>query len=161
MNKVQLLGRLGKDPETRHFDDYSVTNFSVATSRKVKNKQTGEYTDTETEWHQITAWGKRGEVIAKYFHSGSEIAITGHIHYDKWEDKETGATKYSTKIILENFWFTGGSTKGEQRDHHAAPPATPAAGQPGGGSMFPTATSAPAGLAQGDGTIPLDDDIPF
>ena len=101
VNKVILLGRLGQDPETKDVNGTMLCKFSVATSQKWKDKQ-GEQQE-KTEWHNIDAWGKVGEVIAEYFHKGSEIYLEGELNYSKVDEK------YYTNIKLTSFSFTGGS----------------------------------------------------
>jgi len=101
VNKVILLGRIGQDPETKDVNGTTLCKFSVATSNKWKDKQ-GEQQE-KTEWHNIDAWGKVGEVIAQYFSKGSEIYLEGELNYSKVDDK------YYTNIKLTNFSFTGGS----------------------------------------------------
>lgn len=122
MNSAYLLGRLGKNPETQTLSSgQTVTKFSVATSEKWKDKS-GEKQE-KTQWHNCTAWGKTGEVIAQYFEKGSPILITGKIEYRTWE-KEDGTKGYATDIIVGGFEFVP-STKGaiEMKEEPAFDPA--------------------------------------
>jgi len=97
-NSVQLIGRLGNDPEIRTFgDNKKVAKFSLATSSYYNDKN-GERV-TETEWHNIVAWNTTAEIAEKYLKKGQEIAVAGKIVYRKWEDKD-GNTRYNTEIII-------------------------------------------------------------
>jgi single-strand DNA-binding protein len=101
VNKVSLLGRVGKDPETRQTGAAnSVCNFSIATTEKYKDKS-GEVKEN-TEWHNIVVWGKPAEIIQKYVKKGDLIYIEGKLQTRKWEDKE-GNTRYSTEINAQEF----------------------------------------------------------
>jgi len=117
VNKVILIGNLGRDPEVRYASSgNAVCNFTMATSRTYKNKQ-GERTD-ETEWHRIVAFGRTAEVCGEYLKKGSMVYIEGRIKTNKWQDKETGADRYSTDIITENMKMLGsrgGDSGGGQR----------------------------------------------
>jgi single-strand DNA-binding protein len=97
LNHVQLIGRLGKDPET-HFtpNGKQVTHFSLAVSNRWKSA--GGETKETTDWFNIEAWGRLGEVCQKYLHKGSLVYLDGRLKTDKYEDKE-GETKYYTKVI--------------------------------------------------------------
>ena len=98
LNKVQLIGRLGKDPEVRHLDSgITVCNFSIATSESYTNK-IGEKVE-QTEWHNIVAWGKLAEIIEKWVTKGMLIYIEGKLKTRKW-DKE-GQTHYTTEIFAD------------------------------------------------------------
>ncbi len=96
LNRVQLIGRLGKDPETRFTPTgKKVANFSVAISNRWKSA-TGE-TKEYTEWVNVEAWGRLGEVCQQYLHKGSLVYVEGRLKTDKYEDK--GETKYFTKVV--------------------------------------------------------------
>lgn len=102
MNKAFLQGFLGQDPETREVNQTSVTNFSMATSERYTDKN-GEK-QTVTTWHRVVAWGKQGEVIAKYFKKGDPILVTGSIQKRDYEDKE-GQKRQAVDIKLDGFEF--------------------------------------------------------
>ena len=105
VNKVILVGHLGKDPEVRYTSDQrAICSFSIATNRSYKNKE-GERVD-ETEWHNITFFGKQGEVIQEYLKKGNQVYIEGHIQTTQSE--KDGQTRYFTNIIGEQFSFIGG-----------------------------------------------------
>lgn len=142
VNKVVLVGRLGKDPETRYTGGgQAVTNFSLATSEKFKDKS-GQKQE-RTEWHRITAWGKLAEICQQYLTKGSLVYAEGSIHTRKWQDKE-GADRYSTEITIQQMKMLGG---GERRDNSGGGDFEH--GGPGGPSTQPAAPEI------------SDEDIPF
>ena len=101
VNKVILVGRLGKDPEIRSTPNgTTVCKFSLATDERWTDKS-GEKQE-RTEWHNIVAWGKLGEICGQYLRKGKLIYIDGSIRTDSWDDKETGQKKYRTEIIAAN-----------------------------------------------------------
>lgn len=107
MNKVCLLGRLGKDPELKQTQSgMAVCNFSLATSSRVKG---GE----KTQWHNIVAWDKTAETCANFLGKGRQVAIEGRIEYRDWEDKD-GNKRTSTDIVAERIHFVD-SKKGDDR----------------------------------------------
>ncbi|HEX3582930.1 MAG TPA: single-stranded DNA-binding protein [Thermoanaerobaculia bacterium] len=98
INKVILVGRLGKDPEVRSTPGGStVTKFTVATDERYTDKA-GEKQE-RTEWHNIAAWGKLGEICGQYLRKGKLVYIEGSIRTDSWDDKESGQKRYRTEII--------------------------------------------------------------
>jgi len=106
VNKVMLLGNLGKDPEVRHLEGGNVVcSFSIATSETYKDKQ-GER-KTTTEWHNIVLWKGLAEIAEKYLKKGSSVFIEGKITNRKWDDKE-GSTRYTTEIVGSNMQMMGG-----------------------------------------------------
>ena len=101
VNKVILVGRLGKDPEIRSTPNgTTVCKFSLATDERWTDKS-GEKQE-RTEWHNIVAWGKLAEICGQYLRKGKLIYIDGSIRTDSWDDKETGQKKYRTEIIAAN-----------------------------------------------------------
>lgn len=121
VNKVILVGRLGKDPEVRYTTSgTAVANFSLATNRAYTNKQTNEKVE-ETEWHRIVAFGRTGEVCGEYLHKGSQVYIEGRLQTREWEDKE-GNKRWSTEVIAETMQMLG--SKADR------PPDTPEAPNP-------------------------------
>jgi single-strand DNA-binding protein len=101
INKVILIGRLGKDPEIRSTPSgQTVTRFSLATDEKFTDRN-GEKQE-RTEWHNIVAWGKLGEICGQFLRKGRLVYIDGSIRTDSWEDKESGQKKYRTEIIAQN-----------------------------------------------------------
>src|SRR5688572_10348772 len=108
VNKVILVGRLGKDPEVRNLDNgATVANFTVATSESYKDKTTGEKKEI-TEWHNIVLWRGLAEVAQKYLHKGDMIYVEGKLRTRSWE--KDGVTRYTTEIIADNMTML--STRG-------------------------------------------------
>ena len=127
VNKVIIIGRLTRNPETKVINETSVTNLSVATNYKWKNKD-GEQ-EGKTEFHNVVAWGRKGEVIAEYFERGQEIYVEGRLETRSWDDADSGKKIYRTEIILENFEFGakaggGNITEQEQPQERKTPKTT-------------------------------------
>ena len=123
VNKVILVGRVGKDPEVRYTPSGSaVASFSVATSESWKDRNTGEKVE-RTEWHSCTAFSKLAEIIGKYLRKGSMVYLEGRIQTDKYQDKQTGQDKYSTKIIVNDMQMLGDKP---QQDRQQQPRREPA-----------------------------------
>jgi single-strand DNA-binding protein len=155
VNKVILVGRLGKDPETRYMTNgEAVTNFSLATSETWKDKS-GEKQE-KTEWHNCVAYRKLAEIIAEYVKKGSQIYVEGKLQTRKWQTKE-GQDRYTTEIVVDQMQMLGGKSSGsgnfEVMDK-------PAASAPSGTSSGAPAASKPA-PTKGGGFDNFDDDIPF
>ena len=123
VNKVIIVGNLGKDPESRYFPSGdAVCNISVATSEKWKDKS-GEQQE-HTEWHRIAFFGKLAEIAGEYLKKGSPVYIEGRIRTRKWQDKESGQDKYSTEIVGDRMQLLG--NKGEARPADATNATRPA-----------------------------------
>jgi single-strand DNA-binding protein len=104
-NKVQLIGFMGKDADVRHLDNGKVVaSFTMATSDSYKNAAGKKVTDTQ--WHNLVAWGKTAEIIEKYTQKGSEIAIEGRLVSRSYEDKE-GIKRYITEIFINELLLLG------------------------------------------------------
>ena len=119
VNKVILVGRLGKDPEVRNLDNgVAVANFTMATSETYKDRTTGEKKET-TEWHNIVLWRGLAEVSQKYLHKGDLVYIEGKLRTRSWEKE--GVTRYTTEIIADNMTMLGsrggGGTGGSGSDY--------------------------------------------
>ena len=128
VNKAIIIGRLVRDPEVRTTPSgQTVTNFSVATSSKWKG-QDGQMNE-KTEFHNVVAWGKRGEVIGQYMTKGQEIYVEGRLETRSWDDKDSGKKMYRTEINLENFEFGakagGGSSQGNFQQNQNNAQSTP------------------------------------
>ena len=105
VNKVILVGRLGKDPEVRNLDNgVSVANFTMATSESYKDRTTGEKKEV-TEWHNIVLWRGLAEVSQKYLHKGDLVYIEGKLRTRSWEKE--GVTRYTTEIVADNMTMLG------------------------------------------------------
>jgi single-strand DNA-binding protein len=100
VNKVILIGRLGKDPEVRNLDNGAVVaNFSIATSESYKDRTTGEKKEV-TEWHNIVLWRGLAEIAQKYLHKGDMVFIEGKLRTRSWE--KDGITRYTTEVVADN-----------------------------------------------------------
>ncbi len=148
VNKVMLVGNLGRDPESRSLPSgQPVVNFSLATSRRYKDRD-GNRKD-ETEWHNIVVFGKQAEIAAQYLTKGKQIFLEGRIQTRSWEDKDDKTKKhYRTEIICENFQMLG--SKGDGGGGRGAA-AAGGAGGAGAEASYSGAESSDFG----------DDDIPF
>ena len=112
VNKVILVGNLGKDPEVKYLDNgVAVANFSLATTESYKNKE-GEKV-SQTEWHNIVLWRGLAEVAEKYLKKGASVYIEGKIKTRKWEDKD-GNTRYNTEILADNMTMLGGKKDSQE-----------------------------------------------
>ena len=112
VNKVILVGNLGKDPEVKYLDNgVAVANFSLATTENYKNKE-GEKV-SQTEWHNIVLWRGLAEVAEKYLKKGASVYIEGKIKTRKWEDKD-GNTRYNTEILADNMTMLGGKKDSQE-----------------------------------------------
>tara|TARA_B100000900_G_scaffold341639_1_gene304756 strand:+ start:248 stop:658 length:411 start_codon:yes stop_codon:yes gene_type:complete len=119
VNKVILVGNLGKDPEVRYLDSgVAVANFSLATTENYKNKE-GERV-SQTEWHNIVFWRGLAEVAEKYLKKGDSVYVEGKIRTRKWEDKE-GNTRYSTEILADNMTMLGKKNTKETVNQEISP----------------------------------------
>jgi len=149
INKVILVGNLGKDPETRYMPSgKAVTNFSIATSESWTDRQSGDKQE-RTEWHNIVLFDKLGEIAAEYLRKGSQVYIEGSLRTRKWQDKE-GKDRYTTEIVGRDMQMLGGRGGA-------------GGGAGGGGGEMRQSRPAPA---EDRGAPPsddggFDDDIPF
>ncbi len=126
VNKVILVGNLGKDTEVRHLESgVPVASFSLATSESYNDKTSGER-KTVTEWHNVVLWRGLAEVAEKYLHKGDQVYIEGKLRTRQWE--KDGVTRYSTEIVGDNLTMLGGKPK--PADEAPPPVAEPVAAQP-------------------------------
>jgi len=132
VNKVILIGRLGKDPEIRSTPSgTSVAKFSIATDDRWTDKS-GEKQE-RTEWHNIVAWGKLAEICGQYLRKGKLVYIDGSIRTESWDDKESGQKKYKTTIVADNMQMLdkkgddegGGSYAGARKSATTSPGSAP------------------------------------
>ena len=108
INKVILVGNLGQDPETRSMPSgKAVTNVRIATSESWRDKQTGEQKE-QTEWHTVVFFDRLAEIAAEYLKKGSQVYVEGRLRTRKWQDKATGADRYSTEIVANEMQMLGG-----------------------------------------------------
>lgn len=146
VNKVILVGRLGKDPEVRNLDNgATVANFTMATSETYKDKTTGDRKEI-TEWHNVVLWRGLAEIAQKYLHKGDMVYIEGKLRTRSWEKE--GVTRYTTEIIGDNMTMlsTRGSSGSSERSEGSSAPAAK-----GGSESY----SMPAAESGGS------DDLPF
>ena len=157
VNKVILVGNLGRDPETRYMPDGgAITNISIATTSTWKDKS-GEKQEA-TEWHRVAFFGKLAEIAGEYLKKGSQVYVEGKLRTRKWQDKD-GQDKYTTEVIADAMQMLG-SRQGMGGDGGGGEYARSS----GGGAPPPAGTSAkPAGQAKGGAAKfdDMDDDIPF
>lgn len=136
INKVILVGNLGQEPETRAMPSgKSVTNVRLATSDSWRDKVTGEQKE-QTEWHTVVFFDRLAEIAAEYLHKGSKVYVEGKLRTRKWQDKATGADRYSTEIVANEMQMldsrgAGGGSGGDSEYPRASspsrksPPTTP------------------------------------
>ena len=158
VNKVILIGNLGKDPEVRYLPSGSaICNLTIATSRQSKDKVSGEKQE-ETEWHRVVMFDRLAEISGEYLKKGKSVYIEGRLRTRKWTDKE-GVERYSTEIVAQEMTMLGSRDSG---------------GGGGSGSADESSSSNPARSAPGPRPAPskpaaksatgfddMDDDIPF
>ena len=152
VNKVILVGHLGKDPETRYMPNGdAITNATLATSESWKDKQTGEKKE-QTEWHRLVFYRKLAEIAGQYLKKGSQVYLEGKIKTRKWQDKD-GNDRYTTEIEATEMQMLGSRQPGGQSDQggHQPPPSRPAGGNAGQQQRQP----------QRQAYDDLGDDIPF
>jgi single-strand DNA-binding protein len=136
VNKVILVGRLGKDPEVRYTaDGTAIATFSIATSREWKDKATGDRKE-RTDWHRVVAWRKLGEICGEYLSKGKQVYIEGSLQTREWEDQQ-GNKRWTTEIVANDMQMLG--SRGEVES-------------------FSGGSSAPSPEPTGG---PTEDDIPF
>ncbi len=154
VNKVILIGNLGRDPEVRYLPSGSaVTNLALATTETWRDKQSGDQQE-RTEWHRIVMFGRLAEIAGEYLRKGSQVYIEGKLQTRKWQDKQTGQDRYSTEIVANEMQMLGsaggggGSSSsygGQGQQRRSAP-------------QSQNSPSEPAVPPMGDD---MDDDIPF
>jgi single-strand DNA-binding protein len=119
VNKVILIGNLGKDPEVKYTPSGTpVAKFSLATNERYKDKN-GQWQD-RTEWHNLVAWQRTAEIIGEYVKKGSKIYVEGRLRTDSWDDKNTGEKKYRTEIVVNDLVLLSGRGEGEGASRGAA-----------------------------------------
>ena len=162
VNKVILVGNLGKDPEVRYMPSGgAVANLTIATSESWKDKATGEQKE-QTEWHRVVMFGRLGEIAGEYLKKGSQVYIEGKLQTRKWQDQQ-GQDKYTTEIVASEMQMLGGRSGGGAPEFGGA---SQSSGYQGGGQQQSSAPrqQAPAASSSGGGNNgfdDFDDDIPF
>ena len=178
VNKVILVGNLGRDPEMRSFPNGDqIANVTVATTDKWKDKQTGDMRE-HTEWHRVVFTGRLAEIAGQYLRKGSQIYVEGSIRTRKWTDQQSGQDRYATEVRVDQMQMLGkregmgasggdGDGYGNQGSYGnqgggGYAPRQPAAAAPA--AARPVAPSVPAPsqpVADAGGFGDMDDDIPF
>lgn len=157
VNKVILIGNLGRDPEIRYTPSgAAVASVTLATSEMWKDKQTGENQE-RTEWHRVVFYQRLAEIVGEYLRKGSKVFVEGRLRTSKWQDKTTGQDRYTTEIIADNMQMLDSKAGGGNNFGDA--PASPPYEKQSAAKASQTATSS----AQ-EAQPPLDnidDDIPF
>jgi single-strand DNA-binding protein len=144
VNKVILVGNLGKDPEVRYMPNgNAVANITIATSESWKDKTTGENQE-KTEWHRVVLFRRLGEIAGEYLKKGSQVYIEGKLQTRKWQDNN-GQDRYTTEIIANEMQMLGGRAGGGSANY----------------SSDDSASSAARSPAMAEGPNDFDDDIPF
>ena len=158
LNKVMLIGNLGKDPEVKFTPSgTAVAKFSLATNERFKDKA-GEWQD-RTEWHNIVAWQRLAEIVGEYVKKGSKVYIEGRIQTSSWEDKQSGEKKYRTEIVANDLLLLSGRGEGGGGgDFEGRSPRSAAA--PSSSSSFDQRGPQTDDHAQQPAEI-TDEDIPF
>lgn len=173
VNKVILVGHLGKDPEVRYSaSGMAVASLNVATASGVKDRQTGQWTE-ETEWHSVTLFDKLAETAKQYLRKGSQVYIEGRIKTDKWQDKNTGTDRYTTKIIAHDLQMLGGRgdsntsfTSAPPQENYAAESESYSNTAPFTSTNYTTSPTPampprPVASPRSQPTDSFDDDVPF
>jgi single-strand DNA-binding protein len=153
LNKVILIGRLGKKPEMRYLPqrERQVARFTMATNERFYNTATREAKD-RTEWHNIVVWGKQADFCEKYLDKGRQVVVEGKLRTRSWQDKE-GNKRTTTEIEAENIVLLG------RREEYAASAETPDAESRGPGQAEPDIDSPP--FEEPSGSSGGEDDVPF
>ena len=146
VNKVILVGNLGRDPERRSTPSgQQVATFSVATSRRWRDRDGNR--QEQTEWHNVVCWGRQAEIAGEYLRKGKQVYVEGRLQTRSWDDKQTGEKRYRTEVICDNFQMLGQRGDSDYASSHAAAPDHAGAMEhEAGGGGAPAAD---------------DDDIPF
>ena len=153
VNKVILVGNLGKDPEVRYMPNgEAVTNITVATSETWKDKNTSEQKET-TEWHRVVFFRRLAEVAGQYLKKGSQVYIEGKLQTRKWQDKD-GQDRYTTEIVANEMKMLG------KREGAGDPPSRENGDAPARSAPSRPAATPPA-AASGSNFSDFEDDIPF
>ena len=155
VNKVILIGNLGRDPEVRYMPSGdAVANITIATTETWKDK--GGEKQEQTEWHRVAMFGKTAEIAGEYLKKGSQVYIEGKLQTRKWTDKE-GQERYTTEIRADRMQMLGSRSGGSERMAPAEEDAAPPRSSPAAASK----KAAGGGGAKAGGFDDLEDDIPF
>lgn len=165
VNKVILVGNLGRDPEVRYSPDgAAICNVSIATTSAWKDRNSGERRE-ETEWHRVVFYNRLAEIAGEYLRKGRSVYVEGRLKTRKWQDKDTGQDRYATEIVADQMQMLGGREGGGEGGGSSSYGGTEYGGAPAPQSRpqqqpaqpRPAAPQAPAAANLAD----MDDDIPF
>ena len=157
INKVILIGNLGRDPETRYMPSGgAVTNLTLATSESWKDKQTGEQKEN-TEWHRVVFFNRLAEIAAEYLHKGSKVYIEGRLQTRKWQGQD-GQDRYTTEIVANEMQMLDSRGSSGGGGYEASPAPTSSQSQSSSPQQPVPAANKPAAQPMTDD---FDDDIPF
>lgn len=158
VNKVILVGNLGRDPEVRYSPDgAAICNVSIATTSQWKDKNSGERRE-ETEWHRVVFYNRLAEIAGEYLRKGRSVYVEGRLKTRKWQDKDTGQDRYATEIVADQMQMLGGREGDASMgggDYGSAPQRSSAPQRPAQPRPAAPQASQAANLAD------MDDDIPF
>jgi single-strand DNA-binding protein len=156
VNKVILIGNLGRDPEVRSTPSgQPVATFTLATSRRWRDKS-GQKQE-QTEWHTVVVWGKQAEIAGQYLTKGKQVYVEGRLQTRSWDDRQTGEKKYKTEVVCDNFQMLSARGGGSDFEGQGGHQGSYQSG--GGGGAAPS--SGPSYDEGGYGGEPEEDDIPF
>lgn len=157
INKVILIGNLGRDPEVRYTSNGSaVANITIATSEQWRDRQSGQ-SQERTEWHRVVLFGKLGEIAGEYLKKGQQVYIEGRLQTRKWQDQQ-GQERYTTEIVANEMQMLGGPRGGGSADYNQD--SNQGGGYQGGGAPSGGNNNPPP--SSGGGNFDdFDDDIPF
>src|SRR5215472_5779760 len=148
VNKVILVGNLGKDPELKYTPSgTAVARFSIATSYRYKDKN--EQWQDQTEWHNVVAWARLAEIAGEYLKKGSKVYVEGRLQTRSWDDKNTNQKRYMTEVVVNDLVLLSGRGEGDTAGYSR-----------GGGNNFDQRTPEPEPAAATSSAI-SDEDIPF
>ncbi|PWF21822.1 single-stranded DNA-binding protein [Corticimicrobacter populi] len=171
VNKVIIVGNLGRDPEIRYTPDgAAICNVTIATSSQWKDKNSGERRE-ETEWHRVVFYNRLAEIAGEYLRKGRSVYVEGRLKTRKWQDKDTGQDRYATEIVADQMQMLGGREGGGNSggssgggyddggygDSAPAPRSRPAPAQRPAPAAAPSAPAGGGAASLAD----MDDDIPF
>jgi single-strand DNA-binding protein len=155
LNRVQLIGNLGKDPEIKYTPQGTpVARITIATNERFKDKD-GNWQD-RTEWHNVTLWQRMAEIAGEYLKKGGKVYIEGRLQTRSWEDKQTGQKRYATDIVASDMILLGGRGEGGGGDYSGSSRGVTASG----GNNFDQRVPEHEPAAAASGPI-TDEDIPF
>lgn len=157
INKVILVGNLGRDPEVRYTQSgAAVATLALATSESWRDKNTGEQRE-KTEWHRVSLFGKLAEVAGEYLRKGSQVYVEGQLQTRKWQDQQSGQDRYTTEIVVQGYngvmQMLGGKSNQQQNN---------TVSEPERGGFAPQQNALESNLQKyNEPPMDFDDDIPF